>query len=426
MKTELYGKRLLVLGGNTWAESIKDYTEENGIVMIAAGNRPESKLFQLADESYIIDSTDKESMIKLIKEKHIDGVYMGGSEPVISQACQYINELGMPCYCTHEQWECVRNKRSFKELCIKHGLPVVPKYTYEEIVANIELFPVVTKPADGCGSNGFSICTNMDELNKGIEFARKNSPTHTEIIEKYVSNEAIGVFFTFSNGVGFFSGSEDKYPVQYPNGGFVGGLYIFKSYEEDLFREEFETKIISLFEEIGIREGCIWIEVFRDHGQFYFNEIGYRVGGTISIFPVAYMSGINQVATDIYYALTGKSVIEKKPELLKDIVIKDKRYCVYTVHVKSGIIDSFEGCDNLLYDHPNIVKILNTKNVHDYVPDSGSFSQVAAVVHFLFEKQSELISTINAIHNCLIIKDTKGENMIQRMLCDEELFINRK
>ena len=412
---------MLVLGGNPWADAIREYTTENGITMIAAGNRPESKLFQIADESYVVDSTSSEEMKKLIREKNIDGVYMGGSEPVIDKACQYINELGLPCYCTHKQWTLLQSKQNFKELCIKHGLPVVPKYLYEDIETNTSLFPVIVKPTDGCGSNGFSICHNLRELNLGVEIARENSPSHTELIEKCVPNDAIAVFYTFSNGVGTFSGSEDKYPVQYPNGSFVGGLYIFNSYEETLFRDKFEQRILSMFKDVEIKEGCIWIEIFRDHGKYYFNEIGYRVGGTGSVFPVAYMSGINQVATDIYYALTGKSIILKKPELFRD-VSKDKKYCVYTVHVKSGIIGSFEGREKLFEICPNIVKILYTKKENDYVPDSGSFSQVAALVHILFEDYDQLISTINCIHNNLIVSGINGENMVQRMLSDEQII----
>ena len=100
MKKNLANKRLLLLGGSLWKKAIQDFAQEQGI-------------------------------IQLIREKRIDGVYMGGSESVISTACGYLQELGLPCYCTREQWEYLQNKEHFKRLCIEYGLPVVPKYDYE-------------------------------------------------------------------------------------------------------------------------------------------------------------------------------------------------------------------------------------------------------------------------------------------------------
>ena len=68
-------------------------------------------------EYYYVDSTDREGMKKLIKEKNIDGVYVGSHEGVIRQATQYLSELGLPCYCRLEQWDNLMNKRRFNELC---------------------------------------------------------------------------------------------------------------------------------------------------------------------------------------------------------------------------------------------------------------------------------------------------------------------
>ena len=133
---ELNGKRLLILGGSLWKEAIRDFAIENGITLIATGNDQTAGIFEIADKKFSVNSTDSEAMKKLIRDARIDGVYMGGSEAVISAACRYINDLGMPCYCTHEQWEYLQNKKNFKELCIRHGLPVVKRYTAAEDIEN--------------------------------------------------------------------------------------------------------------------------------------------------------------------------------------------------------------------------------------------------------------------------------------------------
>lgn len=333
----LEGKRLLVLGGSLWKNSIKKFADENKITVIATGNDPKAGIFEIADECYDIDSTDSEKMKKLIIDKHIDGVYMGGSEQVISVACQYINELGLPCYCTKEQWEYLQNKKKFKELCMKFELPVAKKYDIkeEELNEKIELdYPVVTKPVDGCASNGFSVCYNSKELKNGYNKAKQYSHSGNVIVEKYVPNDAIGVFYTFSNGKLRFCTIEDKYSVNYEKqGSFVGGLYTFESNCIKEFRYRFEKKLEKLFKYIGITEGSIWIEVFYNKGEYYFNEVGFRCGGSISIFPVDYFTRINQVAADIYYALTGESVIDGFKTLIDTNVLRKKKYGIYCVHL---------------------------------------------------------------------------------------------
>ena len=79
------GKRLLLLGGSTWKEAIKQFAVENEITLVAAGLWKVG-IFDIADECYIIDLLNHDLMIQFIKEKKIDGVYMGGAENVISVA----------------------------------------------------------------------------------------------------------------------------------------------------------------------------------------------------------------------------------------------------------------------------------------------------------------------------------------------------
>ena len=327
---ELKGKRLLVLGGSLWKKAIADFAKENGVTLVATGNDQSAGIFEIAEECYDINSTDHEGMKKLIIEKKIDGVYMGGSEAVISAACQYLQELSMPCYCTKHQWDYLQHKGNFKELCIKFGLPVVPRYPLvEDQLETPEetAYPVITKPADGCGSSGFSVCHNLRELKDGYKKAKENSASGNVIIEKFVKNEGVVVFLTFSNGKMYFSGLEDKYPVRYENeGSYVAGLLTLQSKATNEFRELFEEKMEKMLSSIGIKEGSVWIEVFRNQDAYYFNEVGFRYGGTVSVYPVDYFFNINQVSADMYYALTGKSKITGHTSLIPAGLNRKKHY----------------------------------------------------------------------------------------------------
>ena len=382
MKKNLANKRLLLLGGSLWKKAIQDFAQEQGIILIATGNNHNAGIFEIADECYDVDSTNTEAMKQLIREKRIDGVYMGGSESVISTACGYLQELGLPCYCTREQWEYLQNKEHFKRLCIEYGLPVVPKYDYEleNPKRNIpdSAFPVITKPTDGCGSSGFSVCRNSEELRKGYAIARQASPTGSVIVEKFVKNDGVVVFYTFSNGKMYFSGLEDKYPVKYQKqGSYVGGLFVFESKLTQEFRLHFDEKIAEMFQSIGIREGSVWIEVFHDGENYYF--------------------------------------ISEHTSLIRSTLPRKKYYCIYPVHINAGTISSISGLDKIA-QLENIVYLATTKYLHDRIESSGSFSQVFALVHFVCNTTEECIQTIDRIHQMLVVFDEHGNNMVNRML----------
>jgi hypothetical protein len=363
-------------------------------------------------------------MKKLIRDARIDGVYMGGSEAVISAACQYINELGLPCYCTHYQWEYLQNKAHFKELCIKNGLPVVPRYSLDSVP--VMAYPVITKPTDGCGSSGFSVCHNRGELNTGYRIAAEESPSGSVIIEKFVPNDGVVVFYTVSNGTLLFSGLEDKYPVRYEKqGSYVGGLFVFESDTVDEFRERFENKIENMIRSIGIKEGSFWIEVFKNGDDFYFNEVGFRYGGSASIYPVDYKHGINQVASDIYYALTGDSKTEGFSSLIPERITKNLFYAVYPIYCREGTIKQILGAKEI-ENIPNMVIFPIIHGEGSYIADSGSFSQVVALAHFVFESERELKETIDTIHKRIRFVDNGGSDLVIRMLNLNQLRFKSK
>ena len=415
------GKRLLILGSSVWKDLIKQFADEYGVYLISAGLYP-APIDTIAQEVYHIDTIDPDVMIPFVKEHHIDGVYMGGSEFIVSHACVWINQLGLPCYCEKEQWNILQDKSRFKDLCIEYGLPVVPKYIInpQDIAHSVSFneYPVITKPTDGSGSNGFSVCHNAEELEKGYRIAADCSPTGSVICEKFVNNNGLVVFFTFSNGEMNIVMTEDKTPVKYEKqGSYVAGLFTCPSKYEDSFKSLYEEKLRSLFKAIGIKEGTIWIEIFKDGDNFYFNEVGYRYGGSFSFYSVDYLSGINQFFADLYYATTGDSQLYGFKSLIPDNVVRGKNYCIYPVHCNAGKICKEEGIDAIVehFGH-DLVFVPHQKIVGDTIADTGSFGQVNCLFHFVYDGNEELKEKIAFIQKTYKVLDERGDNMVLNKL----------
>jgi formate-dependent phosphoribosylglycinamide formyltransferase (GAR transformylase) len=423
---DIRGKRLLLLGSSVWKDLIKSFADYYGVRLYFAGLYP-APLDDIVEEYYRIDTTDPEVMIPFVKEHKFDGVYMGGSEFIVSHACIWINELGLPCYCEKEQWDLLQDKSKFKDLCIKYGLPVVPKFSIDpnNIAQSVpaEAYPVITKPTDGSGSNGFSVCHNAEELEKGYKLAADVSPTGSVICEKFVNNTGLVVFFTFSKGVMNFVLSEDKIPVKYEKqGSYVAGLFTCPSQYENEFVDLYEDKLRKLFSAIGIREGTIWIEIFKEGNNFYFNEVGYRYGGSFSFYSVDYLSGINQFFADLYFATTGDSQLEGFKTLIPDNVTRGKHYCIYPVHCNPGKISKEEGLNEIRKKYGrNLVVVPYQKTIGDIISDTGSFGQVNCLFHFVYEEKNELKEILSFIQRTYNILDENGDNMVINKLNLEEI-----
>ena len=411
MNDELRGKRLLLLGSSVWKDQIRHIADEHGIVLVVAGNRA-APLDKVADEVYRIDSTDHEAMKQFIRTHNIDGVFMGGSELIISHASEYINELGYPCYCTKEQWDTLADKSRFKTLCQQFGLPVAKSYTLEDSIT----YPIVTKPIDGCGGEGISVCHDSKELQEGYAMAKAASRSGNAIIEQFVSNDSIKVFYTFSQGVPHFTTMATKYPVKYDNPeAYVSTLYLFESSYADDFRRRFEEKLFQMFAHLNIREGTLWIEVFKNGDDYCFNEAAFRYMGQVSLYPVDYITGINQLAADITYALTGKSQLTGHPSLISDDVPRKKHFCMYCPQLADGRIASIEGVDDCR-KMPECVYAYIKKSAGDEIKGSHTLFHVLGCIHLVFDTVDELRQLIHKVHQIIHVTDTEGHEMIKDMI----------
>lgn len=424
---DVKGKKLLLLGSTVWKDLIKSFADYYGVRLYFAGLYP-APLDDIVEEYYRIDTTDPEAMIPFVKEHKFDGVYMGGSEFIVSHACVWINQLGLPCYCEKEQWDILQDKSRFKDLCIKHGLPVVPKFVInaQDISGSVPAseYPVITKPTDGSGSNGFSVCHNAEELENGYKLAAEVSPTNSVICEKFVNNKGMVVFFEFSKGVMQFAMSEDKYPIHYEKQGtYVAGMHTFPSRAEDEFRDKYINSLGKLFEDIGIKEGSIWIEVFHDGDAFYFNEVGYRYSGSFSFYTLDYLKNINRFFSDLYFATSGDSQLFGFPSLIPVNVERGLNYCIYSIHCDAGIVEKEEGIVEIQKRFPDrIVVVPHQKNIGDTIVESGSFGQVFCLFHFVYKTQEECKEILQFIQETYKVIDSNGKNLVLKKINVDNVF----
>ena len=182
---DLSGKKLLVLGDTYSTIGVIQLAKRLGIYTIVTGIHPNGDARKYADESIMIPSDDHDSLINYIREANINGVMTGASEFQIKNMILLCTKANLHVYATKEQWDICQDKTTFKQLCKKNLLPVVPEYEVGKILDQ-EDFPVIVKPSDGCSARGLFVCFTNKELRAAEAEAQKQSPTGRILIEHYI------------------------------------------------------------------------------------------------------------------------------------------------------------------------------------------------------------------------------------------------
>ena len=404
----LSGKRLLLLGGTNSVEEIKAFAEKNGVVLIATGPYKDTPLKRIADEKYDVDALDTDALTNMLREKHVDGVFVGCNETVVPHAIRAATNAGLPCYCTLKQWDMCANKAKFKDMCRKYGVPVTDEYDYDN-PQNI-VYPVAVKPADSCGSQGFSVCNNKMELDEAYKKALPFSRTSAVLVEKFMPYDAVIIHYTLKNGEIIFSGMSEKRSMKLKNyGSSVMALQIFPSDFTQDYMDKLNDKVTHMFRSEGFHDGPIWIEAFNNNGDFTFNEMGYRFGGSMSYYPIRYFYGMDQLEMLLRYSIEGET--KEYEWQFVDNKTKGKKYSILPLHLNPGVIKKITG-EEEIKKIENLYAYVPIHSEGDNVAQTGTVSQVFCYLHILFDDMEELKQTVKQIINILSAEDEQGQEMI--------------
>ena len=415
-------KRILVLGGKPIGSvEIVKRAKGLGHYVIVTDYLPreasQAKLF--ADESWEISTADIDELEKRCRENHVDGVITGVHEFNINRMLDLCERLNLPCYCKRSTWLYCDSKVAFKSLCQKNGVPVAKKYDLSDFSDNrlskVD-YPVITKPVDGSGSRGFSICQNPDELKKGYAYAKEFSPTGSVLVEDYIPYDAVIIHYTMVEGKCVFSGISDKYSVKFPStGASVMGLQLFPSRGIDGYLRTLDKRVRDMFEREGFSNGPIWIEAFFDgRDNFIFNEMGYRFGGSMTNYPVNYFYNVNQLDQLIHVALG-----EPYQVVAKD-VCPSKKYCILPVHIHAGKIAKVTGID-VVRAREDVYAYVPVHFEGDVIQEWGSAQQVFCYLHVLFDNIKNLQDSIQQVLMTLRATDSTGNNLLFTLFNINEL-----
>jgi len=413
---DLTKKKLLVLGGIRMSCEIVKQAKMQGVLVYVTDYLENSPAKLIADKSFMVSTTDVDSLVKLVDEEKIDGLLTGFIDSMLPYYQKVCEITGIPCYLTNEHIRITTNKEEFKKLCRKFKIPTVEELIFEKNEENLKIeetqFPVLVKPVDNSGARGIFVCNNIAELNENYKKALVFSDQKKIIVEKYMTSEEVHLHYIVQDGQIMLSAMADRY-MKFLDKGIVKlpVAYIFPSKYIDLYFETLHSKVVQMFESIKIQNGVILIQSFVENGKFIFYEIGYRLNGSLEYKIVSKLNGINPLEMMINYALTGTMHKEK---IIEKINPNYKKWgFLITLLIKPGKIGKIFGIDKL-FTLDDIIDIVPAYVEGDVIPEGvvGTLSQVFIRIFASVNKKEEMSKLIDCIQNTIKVYSDLGEDML--------------
>ena len=313
-------KNLLIIGSDFVTLQVVREARALGYYVIAADLMETSPTKALADEAWLISSTDTDELVKKCKERNITALMFGASDFNVWNARKVCKTLGLPIYCESD-YACrvARDKGEFKRICKSVGAPVAQDYYLTDKLTDDELdqivYPVVVKPVDKSGNRGMSYCSCRDELIRGYKAAREITDNEI-IVERRLHGSEYNVHYVLADGHArllYFSATHHE-PGEAEN------LYSFKcttSLHLEQYLKEANESVIQAIKKAECREGIVWVDCIRDDdGHFYLLEMGYRFGGVMTYVPYEKVTGFNTVKWMVECAAGARHKEEDLPPAL--------------------------------------------------------------------------------------------------------------
>jgi len=412
--SDLKGKKLLLLGGIRLTTNIVKRAQELGVYVIITDYLIDSPAKQIADESYLISTTDVAAVVELAKRLKVDGVFTAYIDSMLLYCQQVCEKLNLPFYATSEQIDIMTNKDKFKKICIANRLQVVKEYELnhqinDKEISNIQ-YPVVVKPADSAGGKGIFICYTEKELRKRYLESLSFSKRKKVLVEEYMTNEQVLMYYTIQDGYVSLSAMCDRYTNKEQRGfASIPTAYIFPSKYLADFKNVDHQKVINLIQSMNIKNGVLSLQAFMHQGRVCIHEIGFRFGGSQAHKIIKELNGIDTVEMMIRHSLTG----EMKGYSIKDLDKPefDMWACKLTPIARRGKILKIKGFDKIA-TLPEIFDIAHVHKKGDTITHIGTLDQVISRIFIKANTKSELAKIIEEINTKIEVEDEKGENML--------------
>ena len=316
-------KKLMLLGGIRYLLPVIKAAHEQGYYVITADYIPDNIAHKYSDEYVNVSIIDKEAVLKVAREKEIDGIMSFGVDPGVVSASYVQNKMGLPSFGPFESVEILQNKDKFRAFLAKNGFNVPQAKGFDSVEAAMEEiywypWPVIVKPTDAAGSKGVTRVDRAEDLKPALEYAMEHSISGHIIVEEFIDKQGCSSdtdSFSEDGKLKFVSFCAQRFDAEATNP-YTPAAYSWPSTFTKEQEEYLTSEIQRLITLLNLKTCVYNIEVrVAPNGKPYIMELTPRGGGNRLCEMLRYATGVDMI-TAITRAMVGDPIlepIEQKP-----------------------------------------------------------------------------------------------------------------
>ena len=315
-------KKLMLLGGIRYLLPVIKAAHEQGYYVITADYLPDNIAHQYSDEYVNVSIIDKEAVLKVAREKEIDGIMSFGVDPGVIAASYVQNQMGLPSFGPFESVDILQHKDKFRAFLTENGFNVPWAFGFSSEneawdARDKFTYPLIVKPTDSAGSKGCTRVDNEKELMAAIQYAFKYTISGHIIIEEFLEKKGCSSdtdSYAQDGKLKFVSFSAQRFDANAVNP-YTPSAYSWPSTFTQEEEEYLTSEIQRLITLLGMKTSVFNIEVrVASNNKPYIMELTPRGGGNRLCEMLRYATGVDMI-TAITRAMVGDEpeVIEQKP-----------------------------------------------------------------------------------------------------------------
>ena len=262
-------KSLAIIGASYLQRPLVERAKEMGLRTICFAWAEGAVCKDLCDVFYPISITEKEEILRICREEHIDGICTIGSDVAAPTVAYVAEEMGLIGN-SYEAAVRAHDKHLMHEALVAAGVDC-PR-------TDGTALPVVVKPTDRSGSLGVQKVERKEDLEPAITKAKALSMSGQVIVEEYIEGREISVEMISCRGVHYALQITDKVTTGAPH--FVE----LEHHQPSDLPADTQTHIFEItrraLDALGITNGASHSEYkITNEGRIVVMEIGGRMGG---------------------------------------------------------------------------------------------------------------------------------------------------
>ena len=190
-------KKLLVLGGGLNQLPLIKAAKEAGLYVIVCDYNHEPPGAKLCDKFYEKNAGDRDVILKIAEEEHIDGI-IANTEALMANVAFISEKLGLVGNSEKSVMNLISKSR-FRDLQRASGLYAPQHLETDDLAQALEAiagftYPIVVKPGENSGSRGTTVIHGKEEQEKlqaAFHLCKELSRNRRVVVEEYIESMAL-------------------------------------------------------------------------------------------------------------------------------------------------------------------------------------------------------------------------------------------